>query len=166
MYIEEDMMKMIIVTMIRPRLEYAAVVWSPNLKKDINKLERIQRDATKMIPSLRDLPYEERLLRLDLMSLEQRRIRGDLIAMFRLTEGLEKLDREDLIVRDERTTRGHGKKLKKGVCRRDIKKHSFPYRTIEVWNALDREIVEATTIQNFKNKLDKFWDNRDGTPRA
>ena len=80
-YIDENMMK-IIVAMIRPRLEYAAVVWSPNLKKDIKKLERIQWAATKLVASLRDLPYEERLLRLDLMSLEQRRIRGDLIAMF------------------------------------------------------------------------------------
>ena len=58
-------------TTIRPRLEYAAVVWSPNMKKDIKKLERIQRAATMTVPSLRDLPYEERLLRLDLISLEQ-----------------------------------------------------------------------------------------------
>ena len=69
-YTDEDVMKTIIVTIIHPRLECAAVVWSPNLKKDIKKLERIQQAATKMVPSLRDLPYEERLLRLDLMSLE------------------------------------------------------------------------------------------------
>ena len=79
---------------------------------------------------------------------------------------LEKVDRDDLIVQDERATRGHGKKLKKGACRRDIKKYSFPYRTVDVWNALDREVVEAVTIHNFKMKLDNFWEERDGTPRA
>ena len=45
--------------MICPRLEYAAVVWSPH-KKDVTKLERIQSAATKMVPELKDLTYEER----------------------------------------------------------------------------------------------------------
>ena len=161
-YIDEDMMKKIIVTMIRPRLEYAAVVWSPNLKKDIKQLERIQRAATKMVPSLENLPYEDRLLKLGLKSLEQRRTRGDLIAMFRLIEGIDKYDRDDLIVRDEGTTRGHRKKLKKGTCRRDVKKYSFPHRITDTWNALDKEVTEATTIHGFKMKLDNYWDNRDG----
>lgn len=60
-YIDEDMVK-IIVTMLCRRLEYAAVAWSPNLKKDVRRLERIQCTATKMVPSWKDLPYEERLL--------------------------------------------------------------------------------------------------------
>lgn len=79
--------------MLRPRLEHAAVVWSPHLKKDVKNLERIQCAATKMVPSHKDLPYEQRLLRLHLMSLEHRTLRGDLIAMFRLIEGIDKYDR-------------------------------------------------------------------------
>ena len=61
----------------------------------------IQQAATKMAPRLRDLPYKERLIRLDLMSLEQRRIRGNLITAFQLMAGLEKINREDLIAREE-----------------------------------------------------------------
>ena len=57
-YIDEDMKK-IIVTLIHPRLKYATVVWSLNLKKDIKKLERIQWAATKMVQSLKDLLYED-----------------------------------------------------------------------------------------------------------
>ena len=49
-YMDMSMMKKIITTMVRPKLEYAAVVWSPHHKKDIRKLERIQRIATKMVP--------------------------------------------------------------------------------------------------------------------
>ena len=60
------MMKKIIATMMRPRLEYAAVVWSPHKKKDVMKIERIQRAATKMVPELKDLTYEERLKEMEL----------------------------------------------------------------------------------------------------
>ncbi len=59
-------------------------------------------------------------------TLEQRRGRGDLIALYRIQEGLEKFDREDLVERDGRETRGHSMKLKKSACRSDVKKYSFP----------------------------------------
>ncbi len=57
--------------MICLRLEYAALVWLPSLKKDTRKLERIQRAATKIPASLRENSYEERLKRLDLTMLEK-----------------------------------------------------------------------------------------------
>ena len=54
-YMDKEMMKKILTSMIRLRLEYAAVVWSPNAKQDIRKLERVQRVTTKMVPELREL---------------------------------------------------------------------------------------------------------------
>ena len=51
-----------ITSLIRPKLEYVAAIWSPHKKKDIKKLERLQRAVTKMAPSLKNLSYEERLL--------------------------------------------------------------------------------------------------------
>ena len=69
-------MKNILTSMICPRLEYAAVVvWSPNAKKDIRKLERIQRVATKMVHKLRELTYEDRLKEMGLLALQDRRER-------------------------------------------------------------------------------------------
>ncbi len=56
-----------------------------------------------------------------LTTLERRRERRDLIALYRIQEGLEKLDREDLVVRDGSETRGNSKRLKKSACRRDVK---------------------------------------------
>ena len=88
-YLDKEMMWKIITSMIKLRLEYAAVIWSPHQKKHIRKLEHVQRAATKMTPELQDLPYEERLTRMELTTLEKRRERGDMITLFRLLNGME-----------------------------------------------------------------------------
>jgi len=55
--------------MVRPHLEYGNVVWHPQFKKDLELLEGVQRRATKRVPGLHNLRYEERLRRTDLPSL-------------------------------------------------------------------------------------------------
>ena len=72
---------------VRPHLEY-----SPYLRKDIDMLEKIQRRATKLIPGLRDLRYEERLKECGLTTLETRRLRGDQIEVFKILNGYENID--------------------------------------------------------------------------
>ncbi len=85
-----------------------------------------------MPPTLSDLLYEERLKKLNLPSLEER---GNLIVLYQILLGYEKLDQSDLLVRDLKSTRGH-ERVKKGVCRRDIKKNSFLQRITGIWNEL------------------------------
>ena len=121
------MINKLITSLTRPKLEYVAVIWSPDKKKDIKKIERLQRAATKMAPSLRDLPYKERISRLKLPTLEKRRERGDFMAVYRASKDLKKIDRDDLLVWDDRTTKGHKKKLIRTTSKRNIKKYSFPY---------------------------------------
>jgi ribonuclease P/MRP protein subunit RPP40 len=60
-------------------LEYANVIWSPHLQRDVDTLEKIQRRATKRVAGLRSIPYATRLQMLDLPTLQRRRRRGDLI---------------------------------------------------------------------------------------
>ena len=102
---------------------------------------------------------------MSLLTLEERRERGDLITMYRILSGFEKLDRDDLVVRDMRSVRKHGRKVKMSVCTKDIKKYSFPQRIVGTWNGLEKEVVEAKTIHRFKEKLDKSR-YRDGTARV
>ena len=154
-YLDEDMMKKIFTTLIRPQLEYAAVIWSPHKKKHVKKLERVQKLGTRMIPGFKEVPYEERLTRLELTTLEERRVRGDMISMFKIVHGVDVLDREDLIKFSRSThLRGHKMKIQKEVCMGDVKKYSFPYRSIDGWNKLSDEVVCATSVSQMKEKLD------------
>ena len=50
------------VSLVRPRLEYASVVWKPFFKKDIKTIEKVQKRRARVIPALWDLDYEDRLM--------------------------------------------------------------------------------------------------------
>ena len=71
--------KILFTTFVRPHLEFCASVWSPHTEYDIASLESVQRNATKLVPTIRSLKYEKRLEALDLTTLAHRRIRGDII---------------------------------------------------------------------------------------
>ena len=145
--------------MIRPKLEYAEVVWYPHKKKHSLKLERIQIIATKMVPELEDLSYKERLKEMHLTTLKKRRERDDLITIYKLMNNLEETNREDLILRrkrEARNFRGHKKILHKGICLKDTKKYNFPQRSIDTWNGLKKEVIMAKNVHQLKEKLDKY----------
>ena len=76
---------------VRPHLEYCVQAWAPYLKKDINALEKVQHRATKMITTLRKLPYEQRLKECNLTTLEERRKRGDMLETHKIMHGLERI---------------------------------------------------------------------------
>ena len=77
---------------IQPHNGVLCQAWSPYLKKDIECLEKVQRSATKMVHGLRHLSYEQRLRHLELTTLRERRIRGDLIETFKIMTGKERVD--------------------------------------------------------------------------
>ena len=76
-------------SMVRPHLEYSSVAWSPYYVKDKALLERVQHRFTRMFPELKDLLYSQRLAKLRLWSLEERRNRADLIEIFKMIKGFQ-----------------------------------------------------------------------------
>ena len=68
--------------LVRPRVEYANSIWFPYKKGDIEAIEKVQKIATKLVISLKKLPYKERLLQLNLHTLKYRRLRGDMTDVY------------------------------------------------------------------------------------
>jgi ribonuclease P/MRP protein subunit RPP40 len=143
---------------IRPLLEYANVIWSPHLQRDIDTLERIQRRATKRVAGLRSIPYATRLQMLDLPTLQHRRRRGDLIWTYKILTNNES---DELLNLFEFNTnihlRGHRFKLKIQNFKTSVRSHFLPNRVFSDWNALSDEIVNASNPNIFKNKLDAHF---------
>ena len=85
-------------------------VW-PAYQRDKLEIEKIQRRATKLIPKLREVPYKDRLVALRLPSLHYRRRRGDMIQVFKILNGIDRIDPgRFFMVSDQAITRGHSLK--------------------------------------------------------
>jgi len=125
--------------------------------KDIEILEKVQQRATRMIPELKHLSYEHRLKQCSLISLELRRLRGDLIEAYKIITDKEGLNAKLFFdVKTDSTTRGHKFKLQKRYSKLDIRKYSFSRRIVNNWNKLPADVVASTTTNQFKNKIDVF----------
>ena len=112
--------------LMRSHLEYCIQLWSPQHRRDMDLLDRVQRRATKMIRGTEHLPYEERLRELGLFSPEKRRLWGDLRAAFRYLKGAYRKDGEGHFIREcSDRMRGNSFKLKMGRFRLDIRINSL-----------------------------------------
>ena len=154
----KDIVMRLYKALVRPKLDYCAQIYHPYLKKDIKNIERVQKRATKIVKECRNMSYEKRLKHLSILSLQHRRIRGDLIQVFKMLNGIDKLEFSQFFefAKDNRL-RGHRYKLQKKRCRLDVRQNFFSQRIVDIWNNLSKNVVESQSLNAFKNNLDKEW---------
>ena len=78
--------------LVRPILKYCCTTWAPHFIKNHKEIEKVQKRATKLVTSISNLPYGERLKKLSLTTLYFKRQRADLLQVFRIIKGMDKLD--------------------------------------------------------------------------
>ncbi len=163
--------KTLYVSLVRPHLEFASTVWNPYLKCDIEAIEKVQKRATKIPLSLRNLTYDKRLEKWGLTTLEERRKRGDLIQMFKFSNGLELIDwYSGPQVAPVSQTRGSSmnkyrlvrESFPSKICNDDhghfvsVRHNFFLNRVVESWNELNNYHIESPSLNSFKARVDSI----------
>ena len=140
-------------SMVRPHVEFANSVWCPYKIVDSKEIEKIQKRATKLVIKLKNKSYIDRLIYLNLPTLKYRRLRGDMIEVFKITHNIyDRTVSPDLPLNERANTRGNHYKLQNHTLR----KHFFSARIVNIWNSLPTSVVDARTVNAFKARLDKF----------
>jgi len=121
-------------------------------------IQNVQKRATKLFHACKKLSYKDRLSLLQLPTLKYRRFRGDMIEVFKILNGFYDANVVPPIVRNyDSRSRGNSFKLKVERCKYDIRKFSFCNRVVNVWNALPDLVVSSSSLNIFKNSLDRHW---------
>ena len=126
------------------------------MSKDINILENIQRRATKLVPELYNLPYEDRLKKLKLFPLIDRRRRGDMITTYKMINGIVKVNCDKLLpLHNNMAMRSHHQQLNGQIVKNNTRKNFFTQRIVHPWNDLSTSIISSDTVHTFKGRYDQ-----------
>lgn len=151
---DEQFMKQLFTTYVRPVLEYASPLWSPIYVGLDNDIERVQRRFTKQLYPRTSLSYSERLERLGLVELRVRRHRADLITVFKALHGLLGVDASSIgISRSTAPTRSNGLDLTVHRAYTNIVAKTLHYRVVNKWNDLPTNAKTTNSINCFKRLL-------------
>ena len=123
-----------------------------------------------MIDGYKELSYEERLTKVGLTTLETRRVRADLIEVYKIVRGMDKVDEKCLFHRYNRRpnhhstsiTRGNSYKLLKKSFRLDVAKYNIGNRVVNEWNRLPDRMIQGDSLNNFKGELNKYLEHTRG----
>ena len=129
------------------------------MKKDIEAIENVQRRATKLLPNMSNLSYQQRLQRLQLPTLSYRRLRGSMIEVYKIFHIYDK-GTTPLLKLSTAATRGHKYKLALERSKKyHPKQHFFNQRVVNPWNNLPDYVVDSPTLKTFESRLDSHWRN-------
>ena len=147
---------------VRPHLEFAVPAWSPWSIADIQTLEKVQQKVVRMISGLQGKTYEDKLVELGLLSLQNRRLQYDLTQTFRIIRGFDDVKSEIWFTlvgeNPARITRHTSDPLNivKVTSKSEIRRNFFSQRVVEHWNQLPAETKRAKSVAAFKNKISEL----------
>lgn len=142
-------------TYVRPHLEFATPAWAPWQAADIEVLERVQKQAVKMVSGLRPGTYEEKLHELGLCTLEERRHQQDMVQVYKILNERDGLRRDTwftLAADGARATRAAEGPLniRPTRSRLEVRRNFFSQRVPEAWNAIPPDLKQAKTATAFR----------------
>ena len=140
--LSKDKVLILYKALIRPILEYASPTWNPNLKKDINALESVQRRCLRLAGEGVLLP-----------SLEERRTFADLCEVYKYTHDMYKNGLTEMFEYSNTQTRGHKLKFYKTFRSSKTRQQFFSERIITLWNSLTGDVVTAPSLASFRSRL-------------
>ncbi|XP_062578982.1 uncharacterized protein LOC134240892 [Saccostrea cucullata] len=145
-------------TLVRPQVEYASTVWDPHTKKNIDKLEAVQRRAARFVTNNYNTTSSVTTMidRLEWESLQQRRIKAKAIMMYRVIHSLVAIDLPPQFSQTGAATRGHQQRYRIPFCRTNVYKESFFPTTIRIWNQLPEDTITAISLESFKTRIQGY----------
>ena len=157
---EKNVMLSVYKMLIRPHLEYCVQLWNPVPEHGswslILELEGVQRRFTRLIDEIGTLPYSERLDILNLTTLAERRIRGDLIEVFKALNGFSSLNSIFNISRSGLNLISGEVKKTSSTKVKTLHKHFLTERIVMIWNMLPVEVKSSMSVNDFKINLEHF----------
>ena len=94
-------------------------------------------------------------------TLAYRRVRGDMIQMFKFHYGFHDKSLPDIFTPNERNSQGHNKKKVVKGSTNNIRKYNFSVKSIKLWNSLPPHVVNSEDIKSFEIALDEHWDDQE-----
>ena len=144
---------------IWPHLEFATPAWSPWTQRDIDLLESVQQRAVRMISGLQATSYAGRLAELGMLSLQQRRILSDMVQVYKIVHGFDRVDKStwfdlagDSDARLTRTTSDPLNILPRHA-RNEVRRNFFSIRVVNTWNNVPADIKRAPSVSSFKRSI-------------
>ena len=149
---------------VRVHLEFSVQAWNPWNKADIEVIEDVQMRAVKAVSGLNGKSYKERLHEVGLQSLEDRRVRSDMIQTHKIINGIDRVSRSHWfeLINDNRITTVRTRlaadnlNIRVKPCRTELRRNFFTNRVVSTWNGLPECIKTARTSSAFKSAYDQY----------
>ena len=156
-------------TYVRPHVDYCAPAYSPWTQGDKDILENVQRRAIGMVTNFKGRTYEEKLAEAGMVTLETRRLRGDLLQAYRVLHGVDDVDPSKWFTmaqeRNGATSTRHTSgalNVERGEGRGEVRRNFWSQRVAEPWNNLPDEVKTAKSLNDFKNGIDNLRERSNG----